>query len=299
MANMRHRSPLPLGGADNNDIGGDSSSTSRHVYVHHINEQQQPQQQAAAPQYAPQPPQYYPQPQVMPMPVPMPMPMPMFGGCGGGGGYGHYQQPPQPPVIVVNGGGGNSGGRGGDVEKAAKKDDGGGDSGGGGGGGGKTKPKTFSAVMLASTIFCIIGSLLGFICVGKVYDVFEHSLDNNNNNNNNESDYFIINRTVALSVGAAAILLFWISFMLAFYAGMKYKIKHGKGSSKDGKCCRDGLFIAGLVLFGLTFMNNLIILVLAFDDGARIYPEAVLSAVFGSIAAWLCVFGWAELVRRS
>jgi hypothetical protein len=296
---MRQRSPLPLG-VDDNDIG--DSSTSRHVYVHHINEQQQ--QQQAAPQYAPPPqPQYYPQPpQVMPMPIPFPqpMPMPMYGGCGHGGGYNHYQPPPQPPVIVVNGGGGNNsggGGGGGDAEKAAKKDDdgaGGGDSGGGGGGG---TTKKFSAVMLASTIFTIIGSILGFICVGKVYDVFEHSIDNNNNNNN-ESDYFMINRTVALSVGAAAILLFWISFMLAFYAGMKYKIKHGKGN-KDGKCCRDGLLIAGLVLFGLTFMNNLIILVLAFDDGARIYPEAVLSAVFGSIAAWLCVFGWAELVRRS
>ena len=290
---MRQRSPLPLG-VDDNDMG--DSSTSRHVYVHHINEQQQ---QQAAPQYAPPPqPQYYPQPQVMPVPMPFPQPMPMFGGCGGGG-YNHYQPPQQPPVIVVNGGGnGNSGGGGGggDAEKAAKKDDdggGGGDSGGGDSGGGKTK--TFSSVMLASTIFCIIGSILGFICVGKVYDVFEHSIDNDNNN---ESDYFMINRTVALSVGAAAILLFWISFMLAFYAGMKYKIKHGKGS-KEGKCCRDGLLIAGLVLFGLTFMNNLIILVLAFDDGARIYPEACLSAVFGSIAAWLCVFGWAELVRRS
>ncbi len=251
--------------------------SSRHVYVHHINERQAPQQQ-----YAP-PPQSH--PMFMPMPYPQPQPMPMFMG-GMGGGYGFHSQPqPQPPVIIVNG---KSGARSGDDEETDNGSD----------GGDKTDDnnddnnKGFSSILLVSIIFVFIGSILGFVCVGKVYDVFEHSMENDY-----VSDYFVVNRQVALGIGAFATLCYCIAFMLAFYAGMKYKMKCDKKEKKQ--CCRDGLLIAAWVIFCLTSINNLIILILAFDEEARIYPEVALCAVIGSIVAWLFVFGWAEMTRRS
>lgn len=265
---------------------GDPSS--RHVYVHHINERQpQPQTQ---PIFMP-----------MPMPYPQPAPMPMF--MGGMGGYGGYPQ--QPPVIVVAGKSGEGGGGGGEKECGGDKKKKEKEEKDGGGGGGEADDgkdadkgaKPCSSNMLASIIFCLIGSVLGFICVGKVYDVFEHSLESDY-----VSDYLVVNRQVALGIGAFGTLCYFIAFMLAFYAGMKYKMKSKKEKKKEKKkhkCCRDGLLIASIILFGLTFMNNLIILVLAFDEEARIFPEVALCAVFGSIAAWICVFGWAEMTRRS
>ena len=274
-AAMSPSPPTVTGTSDyNNHASSYGDRSSRHVYVHHINERQAPQQQ-----YAP-PPQ--PQPVYMPMPYPQPHPMPMFMGGMGGGGF-HPQ--PQPPVILVNGKPGNRSG--GDEEM-----------GNGGDGGGETDDKNddnntgFSSILLVSIIFVFIGSLLGFVCVGKVYDVFEHSMESDY-----VSDYFVVNRHVALGIGAFATLCYCIAFMLAFYAGMKYKVKCKKNEKKQ--CCRDGLLIAAWVIFCLTSMNNLIILILAFDEEARIYPEVALCAVFGSIVAWLFVFGWAEMTRRS
>lgn len=289
-AAMSPSPPIVPGLNDTYADAGNGDPSSRHVYVHHINERQQQQQ---APQYAQPPP---PQPMFMPMPMPypQPQPMPMFMGGGMGGGYGggfHQHQPQQPPVIIVSGKSG--GGGGGRDEETGNGDD---------GGKAKTdgeKAKTddgnpFSSILLVSIIFVFIGSFLGFICVGKVYDVFEHSMESESDY---VSDYFVVNRQVALGLGAFATLCYCIAFMLAFYAGMTYKMKSTKKGKKQ--CCRDGLLIAAWVLFCLTSINNLIILILAFDEGARIYPEVALCAVFGSIAAWICVFGWAEMTRRS
>lgn len=226
----------------------------------------------------------------MPYPQPQPMPMPMYmGGMGGGCGF-HPQSQPQPPVIIVNGKSGAKSSGGGDDDETANGSDGGGtpddDS-------NDDNSKGFSSILLVSIIFVFIGSLLGFICVGKVYDVFEHSMESDY-----VSDYFVVNRQIALGIGAFATLCYCIAFMLAFYAGMKYKMKCDKKEKKK-QCCRDGLLIAAWVIFCLTSINNLIILILAFDEEARIYPEVALCAVIGSIVAWLFVFGWAEMTRRS
>lgn len=209
-----------------------------------------------------------------------------MGGMGGGCGF-HPQS--QPPVIIVNGKSGAKSG-GGDDEETAN----GSDKGGTTDDNNDDDSKGFSSILLVSIIFVFIGSLLGFICVGKVYDVFEHSMENDY-----ISDYFVVNRQIALGIGAFATLCYCIAFMLAFYAGMKYKIKCDKKKEKKKQCCRDGLLIAAWVIFCLTSINNLIILILAFDEEARIYPEVALCAVIGSIVAWLFVFGWAEMTRRS
>ena len=111
-------------------------------------------------------------------------------------------------------------------------------------------------------------------------------------------DYLVVHRTVALGMGAASILMFSIAFLLSFYAGMRYRLNNKK-SKKRKNCCLGGLLIAAWILFCLTFINGLIILVLAFDEEARIYPEVALSAVMGNMAAWMCMFGYSQLARVS
>jgi hypothetical protein len=285
---------------DNEEIGGGGAS--RHVYVHHVNEENHINPMMGYPRLPqPQlPPQLPPQPMFIPMPYPqtMPMQMPMF--MGGGGGYG-YPQFPQQPIVIISGSG--------DEEKA--KD------GGEKGGGGETKsppppppppePKRppFHPACLVSIIFFVIGSILGFICVAKIYDVFESSLSYDENQEQDENkdvdehilDYLVVHRTVALGMGAVSILMFCIAFMLAFYAGMRYRLSGGGSSSKKKNCCLTGLLISAWILFCLTFINGLIILVLAFDEGARIYPEVALCAVLGNMAAWICMFSYCLLAR--
>eukprot|EP00984_Skeletonema_dohrnii_P010658 scaffold4176_cov109-Skeletonema_dohrnii-CCMP3373.AAC.6 len=189
---------------DNNN----NNNGPRRVYVHHINEDHinpmgyPPQQQ----QYAPQPqPMFIPVP--MPIPQQQPMPMSMFmGGMGGGMGYG-FHQPQQPPVIIINGSGDQ------------KPDNGGGES------SSDDKEESFSSstspfhpVSLVSVIFFVIASILGFICVAKIYDVFESSLHQNYENEEEKDldehilDYLVVHRTVALGMGAASILMFMLAF---------------------------------------------------------------------------------------
>ncbi len=242
----------------------------------------------------------------MPMPIPQPQPIPMF--MGGGCGYGYPHSQTQPPVIIINGSGdqtsdGGSGGGGGDASPSnnIEKDD---DS-------SSTSTSPFHPVSFVSVIFFVIASILGFICVAKIYDVFESSMNTNNTSNNINSnnyedqdldehilDYLVVHRTVALGMGAASILMFSIAFLLSFYAGMRYRLK-SKKKSKQKNCCLGGLLIAAWILFCLTFINGLIILVLAFDEEARIYPEVALTAVIGNMASWICMFGYSQLARRS
>jgi len=229
------------------------------------------------------------------MPYPQPQPMPMF--MGGMGGYGFHQQP-QPPVIIINGGdqkpdhnkGGDKKGK----EKSppppsSTKED-------------SSPANPFHPVSLVSVIFFVIASILGFICVAKIYDVFESSMNNNYEDEDGGIDehildYLVVHRTVALGMGAASILMFSIAFLLSFYAGMRYRLKGDKSKKKN--CCLGGLLIAAWILFCLTFINGLIILVLAFDEEARIYPEVALTAVIGNMVAWICMFGYSQLARVS
>lgn len=296
---------------DNNTNNNYHDNTGpRRVYVHHINEEPNhphsmgypPQQQY---QYPPQP-MFIP----MPMPIPQPQPIPMFMGGGCGYGYPHSQMQP-PPVIIINGSGDEKS-NGGDApppsndkkEDDNDKDD---DS--------STSTSPFHPISFVSVIFFVIASILGFICVAKIYDVFESSMYANTTDNNNSNyyyyadeqeldehmlDYLVVHRTVALGMGAASILMFSIAFLLSFYAGMRYRLKSNKKKkSKPKNCCLGGLLIAAWILFCLTFINGLIILVLAFDEEARIYPEVALSAVIGNMASWICMFGYSQLARRS
>ena len=299
----------------NNNTNNNNNNGPRHVYVHHVNEDpHHSNHMTMGYPPPPPPPMHHPQQQTIPMYIPMPIPqpqpipMPMFMG-----GYSHppHQMMMQPPVIIINGSNEQPPSEEENDDEDEKE---------------SSPPKAtggarpFHPISFVSVIFFIIASILGFICVAKIYDVFESSMNdgttyNNENideattttndgfNDHNMLDYLVVHRTVALGMGAASILMFSIAFLLSFYAGMRYRMKSNKSSStttskRRANCCLGGLLIAAWILFCLTFINGLIILVLAFDEEARIYPEVALSAVIGNMAAWICMFGYSQLARR-
>ncbi len=299
----------------------DGSST---VYVHHINHGA-----SAAPQaQAPPPPQMQ-MPQMFgvpyPMPMPMPTPTPMYSpypaypppppssfGCP----YHplqHQQQHHQPRVIVISDEPPKS-----QPKKEEKKEE-------------KKKeekkeekkkespppippppppppplqvvdkdletesddmgPQQFSKFSITSVIMFFVALAFSIVCVIKTYEAFDHYEAGVDTSSDEE---YSLNRTVAISTGGASVLAFTIATFCSFYAGMRHR-HHGHG---DGHCCLDGFIIAGWVIYCIAFINDLIILVLAFDEDNVIYPEVVWSALIVSIFAWMLMFGFSEIARR-
>ena len=101
-------------------------------------------------------------------------------------------------------------------------------------------------------------------------------------------------RKIALSLGIISTICFTLATLLDFYTGQQYK---AKSKGKD-HCCLNTFLIAAWILFCLTFINDLIILALAFDPNNIIYPEVVVVGFVGSMIAWMLMFGYSELARR-
>lgn len=99
-----------------------------------------------------------------------------------------------------------------------------------------------------------------------------------------------------MGTGAAATLCFTIAILCSFYAGIRHKTK---SKAKKEHTCLSAFVLAGWIIFSLTFILELICLVLAFDEDVPIYPEMVWTALIGSIVAWMLMFGYSELARRS
>ncbi len=108
-----------------------------------------------------------------------------------------------------------------------------------------------------------------------------------------DKDYSV-DRTVTMATGVASQLCLTIATLCSFYAGMRHASR-GKGK---GGSCRAGFLITSWIVFALTFINVLIVLVLAFNKENIIYPKVVWSALIGSILAWMLMFGYAEMARR-
>ena len=68
-------------------------------------------------------------------------------------------------------------------------------------------------------------------------------------------------RKIALSLGIISTICFTVATLLDFYTGQQYKAK----SKGEDHCCLNTFLIAAWILFCLTFINDLIILALAFD----------------------------------
>lgn len=288
----------------------DGSST---VYVHHINHGA-----AAAPAPPPPPPPPPPQMQMpqmfgvpYPMPMPMPTPAPMYSpyppypppppssfGCP------YPQQQQQPRVIVISDEPPKPQPKKEEKKEEKKKEE-------------KKKeappvpppmpppviekkkepepeedegPQQFSKFSITSVIMFFVAVIFSVVCIFKTYeafDLYEAGVDTGD-------EHYSITRTVAISTGGASVLSFTIATFCSFYAGMRHR-HDGHG---DGHCCLDGFIIAGWVVYCIAFINDLIILVLAFDEDNVVYPEVVWSALVVSIFAWMLMFGFSEMARR-
>ena len=155
----------------------------------------------------------------------------------------------------------------------------------------KLGPQKFSKFSVVSVIIFFLALIFGIACVIKTYEAF----DGREAGLTHDDEEYVVDRTVAVGTGAAATLCFTIATLCSFYAGMRHK---SRSKSKKTHCCAGGLVIAAWIIFCLTFVNDLIILVLAFDGDNVIYPEVVWSALIGSILSWMLMFGFSEITRR-
>lgn len=152
----------------------------------------------------------------------------------------------------------------------------------------------------------VLALVFGTVCVVKTYEAYDWLLlhhrrtDTDDDRDPDDDEDYVIVRTVAIGTGTAATLCFIIATLSSFYAGMRHTAKSDTKKKKmGGGGCLGGLVIAGWIVFCLTFINDLIILVLAFDGKNAIYPEVVWTALVGSILSWMFMFGYSEVARRS
>ena len=155
-------------------------------------------------------------------------------------------------------------------------------------------PRKFSKFSVVSIIICFLALIFGSVCIVKTYHADDARIESKEAGQDQfENEEYTTARTVALGMGAVSTLCFTIATLCSFYAGLRHKMKNGAKH-----CCLDGLLISGWVIFCLTFITNLIILVLAFDAENIIYPEVVLVAFMGSLLSWFLMFGYSEMARR-
>lgn len=160
------------------------------------------------------------------------------------------------------------------------------------------KRRKFSGASIASVIIFMLGTTFGIVSVTESYAAFETRekyADNIVPSDSHDYAEYHVDRTMALSAGCAATLCFTIATLTSFYSGLRHR---SRGPGKPAHCCLGGFLVAGWIIFCLTFINDLIILVLAFDEENVIYPEVVITALAGSLLAWMLMFGYSEIARR-
>ena len=280
----------------------DGSST---IFVHHMHGAQT----QSAPQPQPQMPQMYgvpfPMPVMTPPPPPMYAPYPAYG-------YPYYpQQQQQPTVIVIDQGALNPPPK--EVKKEEKKPE------------KKPEPpkpapeppKPAPAPPIPApapkkappkpkgpqkaSIYTINGAILfcfalvfGTACIAVTYKADDERKEAEANGDEDLSDNseYRTSRTVALSLGCITSFCFTLATISMAFAGKQYK-KNAKGS-----CCLDAFVIAAWIIFFLTFIYNLILIVLAFSPENVTYPGVVLVGFAGCILSWLLMLGYSELARQ-
>ena len=160
------------------------------------------------------------------------------------------------------------------------------------------KKRKFSGASIASVIIFMLGTTFGIVAVTESFAAFETRekyADNIVPQDSHDYAEYHVDRTMALAAGCAATLCFTIATLTSFYSGMRHR---NRVPGKPPHCCLGGFLVAGWIVFCLTFINDLIILVLAFDEENVIYPEVVITGLSGSIFAWMLMFGYSEIARR-
>ena len=166
------------------------------------------------------------------------------------------------------------------------------------------KAQTFSKFSVASIIIFALALIFGTVCTVKTYQANDERIDGYEagiTDTVSDNKVYQHTRKLALGMGCTSAICFTIATLCSFYAGLRhnsYAARHNRPRPKE-HCCLAGFVISGWIIFCLTFINNLIIAVLAFDSNNTIYPEVVFVGFMGSLCSWVLMFGYSELARRA
>jgi hypothetical protein len=80
---------------------------------------------------------------------------------------------------------------------------------------------------------------------------------------------------------------------LVFWSGVNHKMKRKVVAG----FVMAGTLISGWIVFALTFLVDVVVLVLAFDEDNVVYPEVVWAAFIGNVVAWLLMLTHSEMAR--
>ena len=159
-------------------------------------------------------------------------------------------------------------------------------------------PSKFAHASIASVVLFMLAFIFGTVSVTETYDAFESTSEGTYTDLDGLLDdpIYITSRTYALAAGCGSTFSFTVASLLSFYAGMVHRNKRGR---KEMSCCQSFSLVGGWLLFGITFVFDMIIIVLAFDQENIIFPETVWSALIMNILTWMMMFAYSEIARRS
>lgn len=162
------------------------------------------------------------------------------------------------------------------------------------------KPTTdeLTPVGIASIIIASIAFIMGILCLVKTEEAFNAYMSYEEEGNGNESSVLFeqwqMLRNVALGSGAACVSIYSLAFLLIFWAGMQHKMRRKVVSG----CCMTIFLIGAWIVFAFSFVIDVVILVLAFDNDNVVYPEIVWAAFIGHGISWLLMLVNEEMARR-
>lgn len=140
--------------------------------------------------------------------------------------------------------------------------------------------------------------MLGICAVVRSNDAYEAHIDYEEETSGLKSgtlyETWQMARNTALGTGAAAVVCFSLAFLLVFWSGVNHKMKRKMTSG----FVMSGTLISGWIVFALTFLVDIVVLVLAFDEDNVVYPEVVWAAFIGNVVSWLLMLTHSELARR-
>eukprot|EP00584_Thalassiosira_punctigera_P027260 CAMPEP_0172580862 /NCGR_PEP_ID=MMETSP1067-20121228/139977_1 /TAXON_ID=265564 ORGANISM="Thalassiosira punctigera, Strain Tpunct2005C2" /NCGR_SAMPLE_ID=MMETSP1067 /ASSEMBLY_ACC=CAM_ASM_000444 /LENGTH=297 /DNA_ID=CAMNT_0013373617 /DNA_START=57 /DNA_END=950 /DNA_ORIENTATION=- len=148
-------------------------------------------------------------------------------------------------------------------------------------------PRRLSKFSVASAALFVVALILGTSCIAQTYQAdYERSEGGN-------WDRYAHHRTVALALGCVAAPLFALATICAFFSAQKMRAK-----AKHDATSHSFLMLGSWIILVMTFLLDLIILVLAYEEDTPIFPFMVLVGIVGSIISWLLMFGYSEMARR-
>lgn len=159
-------------------------------------------------------------------------------------------------------------------------------------------PSKFAHSSIASVVLFVLAFVFGTVAVTETYDAFESTTGGTYVDLEGllTDPYYITHRTYALAAGCGSTLSFAVATLLSFYSGMVHRERRGR---KEMNCCQSFSLVGGWLLFGITFVFDMIIIVLAFDQENIVYPETVWAALIMNILSWMMMFAYSEIARRS